>query len=174
MTYGPLVWFLPDNGKQFAARFIQHVCQILAVENFFTITYHPHCNSQTERSERTILRALCHYVADHLKDCASHIDILTYSYSNQVHRATKCVPLELDLSRASQPFALAPQHVEGTSPSALHYLLWWKQWLQTLLDRAGHYLRKAQDEYRCDFDKSVRVPAQNTNPGPLVFVRWEC
>lgn len=133
--------------------------------NLFTTTYHPQCNGQTKRSNRAILQALRHYIADHPKDWNLYSDILDYAYNTQVHRATKCAPFELVLFRAQQPLAVAPRPTERPSASATHQLLRWRQWLKCLLDRICPGMRKAQEKYRCDFNKRGRVPAKHIRSG---------
>lgn len=63
-VYGPRVHLLPDNGKQFIAKFFQDVFRILGIKNVFIATYYPQRNRQAERFNRTILQALCHYTAE--------------------------------------------------------------------------------------------------------------
>ena len=48
-SYGPPECFISDNGKQFAAKFFQAVCELLGISNVFTSTYHPRTNGQMER-----------------------------------------------------------------------------------------------------------------------------
>ena len=79
LVYGPPALLLSDNVGQFTARFFQDVCRIIGVKNPFTTTYHPQCNGQVERLNRTILAALRHYVADHPKNWDLFTDALTYA-----------------------------------------------------------------------------------------------
>ncbi|MEM6905061.1 MAG: hypothetical protein AAF568_04140, partial [Pseudomonadota bacterium] len=67
-NYGPPDTLLADNGKCFASKFFQSVCQILNVKNQFTTTYHPQTNGQVERFNRTLKAALKAYLDDHPND----------------------------------------------------------------------------------------------------------
>ena len=67
-VYGPPLTVLSDNGPQFAAKLFIDICRIIGAKNVFTTTYHPQCNGQVERFNRTIINALRHYVADHPKE----------------------------------------------------------------------------------------------------------
>ncbi len=107
--YGPPVSLLSDSGKQFTAKFFQHVCLILGVENLLTTSYHPQCNGQVERFNRTILDALRHYVADHPHDWDLFSDPVAFAYNTQVHRVTKFSPFELVLSRPPNSLAIQAQ-----------------------------------------------------------------
>lgn len=170
LTFGLPQWLLSYNGKQFTARFFQPVCKILGVASFFTNTFHPQCNGQTERSNRTLLQALRHYDADHPRDCDLYADIFTYADSIHVYRATKCIPFDLILLRDPQVLAEASKSNVKTLHSASHFLLCCKEWLQCLLDRTSPDLRKAQGRHRRAFNKRVLVPVQRIQLGSLALV----
>ena len=67
-AYGPPEAVISDNGKQFAAKFLQAVCGLLGISNVFTSTYHPQTNGQVERYNRKILAMLRNYVNEHQSD----------------------------------------------------------------------------------------------------------
>ena len=108
-VYGPTVYLLSDNAKQFNAKFFQKVCRILGIKNVFTTTYHPQTNGQTERFNRTILAALHPYTAEHPKDWDLFTDALTHGYHTQVHSSTQVAPFELVLSRKPPPLVIQAQ-----------------------------------------------------------------
>ena len=95
LVYGPPALLLSDNGGKFPARFFQDVCRIIGIKNLFITTYHPQCNGQVERFNRTILAALRHYVADHPKNWDLFTDALTYAYNTQVLSSTGVAPFEV-------------------------------------------------------------------------------
>jgi Integrase zinc binding domain/Integrase core domain/RNase H-like domain found in reverse transcriptase len=63
----PLI-LLSDNGAQFVAKFFQAICTTLGVKQLFTSAYHPQCNGQTERFNRTVLGMLVYYVSKQQDD----------------------------------------------------------------------------------------------------------
>ena len=126
-TYSPPVYLLSDNGPQFTARLFQDICRILEIENLFVTTYHPQCNEQVERFNRTILAALRHYVADHPKDGDLFTNALTYAYNTQTHRGTKSSPFELVLSRPPSPLALQSQPAISQLSKSAHSHSKWKR-----------------------------------------------
>ena len=95
-SYGPPECVISDNGKQFAAKFFQAVCELLGISNVFTSTYHPQTNGQVERYNRTILAMLRNYVNEHQNDWDEFASVLTYAYNNHVieaqgqHNSTWC------------------------------------------------------------------------------------
>ena len=173
MVYGPPLWLLSDNGKQFTARFFQHVCRILGIENLFTTTYHPQCNGQVERFNRTILAGLRHFIGDHPKEWDMYSDSLTYAYNTQVHRSTNCSPFELVLSRAPPPLAIAPMPQGTLGESPKQYYMKWKLWLQHLISGAGAQLKDTQRRYQRNFNSRLRLPKSTLKPGAYVFIRKE-
>ena len=104
-SYGPPECVISDNGKQFAAKFFQAVCELLGM-NVFTSTYHPQTNGQVERYNRTILAMLCNYVNENQNDWDDFASVLTYAYNNHVHRSTGTTPSDLVLSRPPPAFSL--------------------------------------------------------------------
>lgn len=171
--YGPPLWLLSDNGRQFTARSFQHLFQILKVNNMFTKTYHLRCSRQTEKFNHTVLLALCHYVADHPEDWELYTDTLAYAHNTQMHRTTKCAPLGLILFSAPHPLAVAPKPMKKLSASATYYLLRCRQRLEYLLSRTAQKVRKTREKYRRDFNKCIRVLALQIRSGSLFFIGKE-
>lgn len=54
-------------------------------------------NGQVERYNRTILAALCQYLADNPRDGDLYTRALTYAYNCQPHRSLAIEPFELTL-----------------------------------------------------------------------------
>ena len=120
-VYGQKRTLLSDNGPQFAARLFIDICRILGVKNVFTTTYHPQCNEQVERFNRTIINALRHYVADQPKDWDLFTDALTFAYNTQVHSSTGVSPFELVLSRRPPTLSLQAEPDIDAARTAREY-----------------------------------------------------
>ena len=173
LIYGPPIWLLSDNGKQFTARFFQNVCRILGVENLFTTTYHPQTNGQVERFNRTIISGLRNYIADHPKDWDLYTDMLTYAYNTQVHRITNHAPFELVLSRSPQALVMPPKSVGIPDDTPTLYYQRWRSWLETTISAARSSLAKGQKKYQRNFNARTRIPRNTLGVGSFVFVRKE-
>ena len=149
-VYGPPVDLLSDNGKQFASRLFQEVCRILGVKNRFTSTYHPQCNGQVERFNRTLLSAIRHYVGDHPKEWDLFTDALTFAYNTQTHATTGLSPFELILSKPPRAITMETlPTLRGESPSSYHQR--WLQRLRALMDSASGALKTTQERYKRNF-----------------------
>jgi transposase InsO family protein len=108
-VYGAPRLLLSDNGTQFNSKFFQACCQILGIHQKFTTAYHPQCNGQVERFNRTILSQLRKYIGEHQNDWDLFNGALTYAYNTQVHTPTGCTPFELILSRPPSTLILQPE-----------------------------------------------------------------
>ena len=168
-VYGTPIWVLSDNGPQFAAKFFQDVCRILGAKNLFTSTYHPQCNGKVERFNRTMLAALRTYVADHPRDWDFFTDAITFAYNTYVHRSTKVAPFDLELSRPQPTLNLKIEPGIVTTINAKQFPNRWKKWLKGLISAAKTEMDKTQQRYKRNFDKSVRLPAQDLQKGRFVF-----
>ena len=170
LVYGPPADLLSDNGSQFASRLFISICRILGVKNKFTTTYHPQCNGQVERFNRTVLQALRHYVADHPKDWDLFTDALTYAYNTQVHNSTGCTPFELVLSKPPSSLALEALPTLKGEPTSVYHERWTRR-LEALMSTAKRELRKAQKRYQRNFNRRQRLPVRDPKPNGYVFLR---
>ena len=78
------------------------------IKHIPTSTYHPQTSGSIERYRNTLVARLRHYVAQHHRNWDAFILVLTYVYSAQVQRSTKCTQMELFTSRqpsGSLPFS---------------------------------------------------------------------
>lgn len=172
-TYGPPVFLLSDNGAQFTSKFFQAVCKILGISNLFTTTYHPQCNGQVERFNRTILAALRHYIGDNQREWDLYSDPLTFAYNATVHRVTGIAPFKLVLSRSPRPLSLENFQTTAEFSDRSQFQSKFQTTLRALMDTARKNMSIAQDRYKRDFDKRLRRPIQKLVVGNYVFVRKE-
>ena len=141
--YGPPESVLTDNGKQFASRFFQSVCQLLGLSNVYTSAYHPQANGQAERYNRTLQNMLMCFVEEHQDSRDKYATALTYAYNCHVHRTTGTTPSDLILSRPPPAFSLHRSLRDRPEPDS-----WDRHEFLIALDEtiAGAYnrLKKAQ------------------------------
>jgi len=79
IPYGIPEQILSDNGKQFVSKFFAALCAFLGAKLTTTTAYHPQCNGQTERYNKTIIARLRHYVDEHQSDWDEFVQPLTYA-----------------------------------------------------------------------------------------------
>jgi len=66
-AYGIPDSVLTDNGPQFASVYYQGILGLLDIASKYTSPYHPQTNGQVERYNRTLVRQLRCYIAEHQK-----------------------------------------------------------------------------------------------------------
>jgi len=76
-AYGIPDFALTDNGPQFASIYFLGILGFLGIASNYTSPYHPETNGQVERYNRTLVRQVRRYAAEHQKDWDSHPLLLT-------------------------------------------------------------------------------------------------
>jgi transposase InsO family protein len=97
---GPPVILQSDNGKEFVAEVITHICNILNIKIKHGRPRHPQAQGQIERLNQTVGRGFTKLLWDddnHLqrKDWISIIDAFTITYNSTIHRAHGRTPHEV-------------------------------------------------------------------------------
>ncbi|CAN8076125.1 unnamed protein product [Agarophyton chilense] len=146
----------------------------MGVRNVFPTTYHPQCNGQVERFNRTLIAALRHYIVDHPKEWDMFTDTLCYAYNTQVHTSTKTAPFDLVLScnPPALPVAL-DLRTELDAPTPAKYHLKWRNDLKARAEEAAKELSKTRARYKRIYDARRRRRNPAIRVGGHVFVRVE-
>ncbi|CAF1071831.1 unnamed protein product [Brachionus calyciflorus] len=90
---------LSDQGRQFLAALVKEVCEYMKIKKLSTTPYHPECNGQTERFNKTICQILSTYCNDHQSDWDEYLDIALFAYRVSPHETTLKSPFELLFGR---------------------------------------------------------------------------
>ena len=77
---------------KFASVYYQGILGLLGIASNYTSPYHPQTNGQLERYNRTLVRKLRCYIAEHQEEWDSHLSLLTTAYNTQVHASTGDIP----------------------------------------------------------------------------------
>ena len=180
-VYGMPKTLLSDNGTQFSSKFFQACCIELGIKQVFTTAYHPQCNGQVERFNRTILSQLRAYVGEHQNDWDLYHGALTYSYNNQIHSSTGVTPFELVLSRPPPQLAVQlpipvtnkPTDASLTEGGIANGREQFIRRLRGLLPRVRRALDEAGQRYKTDADRKVLKHQVADLAGQRVWVRSE-
>jgi hypothetical protein len=174
--YGAPRLLLSDNGTQFNSKFFQACCQILGIHQKFTTAYHPQCNGQVERFNRTILSQLRKYIGEHQNDWDLFNGALTYAYNTQVHTSTGCTPFELILSRPPSTLILQPEPKQletSTLGQVDNVKTGFLRRLQTLIPQAQAAIARMGQRYQGHAAKSTRKLNDECLVNKQVWVRAE-
>ena len=180
-VYGMPKTLLSDNGTQFSSKFFQACCIELGIKQVFTTAYHPQCNGQVERFNRTIVSQLRAYVGEHQNDWDLYHGALTYSYNNQIHSSTGVTPFELVLSRPPPQLAVQlpipvtnkPTDASLTEGGIANGREQFIRRLRGLLPRVRRALDEAGQRYKTDADRKVLKHQVADLAGQRVWVRSE-
>ena len=105
---GPPVRLISDQGSNFCSDVMDDVYRILGIFKARTTAWHPQCNGQTERVNRTLCDMIAKRVAEGGGDWDQIHRISTYDYNTTPHTVTKMTPFFLLYGREARiPLALA-------------------------------------------------------------------
>jgi transposase InsO family protein len=175
-VYGAPRLLLSDNGTQFNSKFFQACCQILGIHQKFTTAYHPQCNGQVERFNRTILSQIRKYIGEHQNDWDLFNGALTYAYNTQKHTSTGCTPFELILSRPPPTLILQsePTLIQISAPSQVDTVkTGFLRRLRTLIPQAQTAIARSGQRNQAHAAKSTRKVDTECLTDKEVWVRCE-
>ena len=78
---------------------VTELWELLDVHQMKTTAYHPQCNGQTERLNRTLQVMLANYVNENKDDWDEYLPLLQFAYNTAIHTTTKSSPFELMYGR---------------------------------------------------------------------------
>ena len=103
---------LSDQGRNFQADLLNAVWELLDVHKLRTTPYHPECDGETERFNRTLHPMLLALVKDDKDDWDQHLQQLAFAYNTAVHATTGYTPFELVYGRkAKLPIDIFQQNI---------------------------------------------------------------
>jgi len=173
-AYGIPYTVLTDNGPQFASVYYQGILGLLGVALNYTSPYHLQMNGQVERYNRTLVRQLGYYVAEHQAKWDCHLSLLTSAYNTQVHSSTGDIPFAFVSPRRLQRIGIermlrlrqAEERPVDASSAAEQYV----GDLKALIPKVQEHLGKAQAAYKRAFDARAREKNNQLKAGDWVYL----
>ena len=77
-----------DQGRQFEAEVISHICKLLQIEKIRTTPYHPQSDGLVERFNRTLLSMLSTTIDEHPLEWEDHLRKVCFAYNTSVQATT--------------------------------------------------------------------------------------
>ena len=170
-TFGYPDIMLTDQGRNFESELIKEMCARLKIDKRTTSAYHPQCNGQTERFNRTMNSMLAQYVGTSQTDWDQWLPSVLFAYRTAVHESTGFSPYQLLFGRdPKQPIDFSiPAPLSQTVPAFNHsYFSALKRSMESIRDQARSNLRHAQSKQKAYHDQSVT--ADQLAIGDLAFV----
>ena len=79
--FGAPARLLSDRGTGFTSSIIQELCEILGIQQLWTMPYHPQTNGLVERSHQTIMHMIGNLGEDKKADWPSHLAEIVHAYN---------------------------------------------------------------------------------------------
>src|SRR5436190_23794505 len=79
----------------FMSQFWKALHKLLGIEIQASTSYHPQTDGSSERSNKTVIQALCNYVNRRQTDWAKHLIHVETAMNNSVNATTELAPTEL-------------------------------------------------------------------------------
>jgi len=147
------------------------MCVRLGIDKRTTSAYHPQCNGQTERFNRTINDMLSQYVAANQKDWDLWLASVLFAYRSSPHSSTKISPFEMVFGRTpTQPIEFRiPVPTRSEAPKdANDYYSALQKTLASIHTDAAKQLRSAQNAQKQYYNEKAN--AEQFQVGELVLV----
>ncbi|RNA38462.1 Retrovirus-related Pol poly from transposon [Brachionus plicatilis] len=90
---------LSDRGTNFQAELMDQLFELLDIKRLRTSAYHPQCDGETERFNRTLEQMLACYVAYTQNKWDQYLPKLAFAYNTAVHATTGLTPFEVVYER---------------------------------------------------------------------------
>ena len=111
-----------DQGRQFESDLLKEICDIFQIKKARTTPYHPQCDGQVERFNRTLLHMLATTLKGHPFDWEDHLAKVCMAYNTSVDSTTGYSPYFLMFVRKPRlPLDLVYPTVQGKSTSTQEY-----------------------------------------------------
>ncbi|CAF0979314.1 unnamed protein product [Brachionus calyciflorus] len=138
---------LSDQGRNFESNLFKEVLELLDVHKLRTTPYHPQCDGQTERFNRTLISLLRTFVNENQDDWDLLLNKLAFAYRTAVHRATGYTPFEMVYGR--QPKLPIDLFYENCSdPLELD----WAEYVKQMKDRLKQIFETVRKPRQLNFD----------------------
>ena len=157
-----------DQGKQFESKLLKEVCNLLGIRKSRTTPYHPQCDGQVERSNRTLLDMLATTTDKHPFDWEDQLPKVCMAYNTSVHASTGYTPFILMFGRQAR---LPIDLVYGTSTeetSVSEYASSTKRCLEEAYQLVREKLSAAHLLQKAHYDRKVH--GKPFAPGDLVWL----
>ena len=147
-----------DQGRNFESDLIKELCKLMDVKKTRTTVYHPMCNGQTERFNRTLLDMLGTLEHERKRDWKKYLPSLVYAYNATKHESTGYTPFELMFGRKAKLPIDSVFHLDNREDTITSdYVKDLKERLETSHEIANKALQKARQKQKTQYDKKAKA-----------------
>ena len=159
---------LTDQGSNFVGEVFKNTCKLLKITKIQTTAYHPESNGALERSHRTLVEYLRHYIDGDQTDWDAWLPYAMFTYNTTPHTATGYTPHELVYGQQAElPTALrfAPNPTYNYDDYAQEA----KERLRAANETARENLRDAKIRSKVTYDKKTKEIQFNEGDKVLLY-----
>ena len=158
LLFGPPRKFLSDQGPQFTAELLQHLCRLLGISKIFTTPYHPQGDGAAERRFKTLNNSVtaCHHAN---LPWPAVLDSIAYAYNNSYNRMIDAVPFLVFLGRIPKGLSnLQQDDGEGTTITQNARAYGYQAYIRLLQETQTTHkvVSAAQEKMAADHNKQVK------------------
>ena len=154
---------LSDRGKQFVSKITKSIFEGMGSSTVTTTAYHPQCNGQTERFNKTLGQMMKKFVVKECKTWDQGLSQLVFGYNASIHKTTGFTPFYL--CHGYEPYLPADANLKvlrdsfpdvGTFVESLTTNLHnaWKISAENI-EKSGRYNKSIYDQKRKDITYNV-------------------
>ena len=173
---------ISDRDPRFTGAFWRQLHQMLGTRLMMSTANHPQTDGQSERSLRTVLAMIRHYVDELGSDWDEHLWALEFAYNDSVHAVTGFSPFQADLgrdpatsctllARLAERIALAGRKLPPQQRRDLAAAEDFADAMRERLRMARHALIRAQHSQ--ELAEASRPQGMVFAPGDYVFLRQD-
>ena len=145
-----------DQGRQFESKLLQEVCKIFHIKKTRTTPYHPQCDGQVERFNRTLLHMLSTTLKDYPVDWEEQLPKVCMAYNTSIHASTGYSPFYLMFGRKPKlPIDLLYPTKRGCDATVSEYASDLRCSLETAFGHVRHQLQTKHKQRKEYYDKKV-------------------
>ena len=160
-----------DQGKNFESKLFQELCDLSGVQKSHTTAFHPQCDGQVERLNRTLLQMLRTTVQDNPHSWPQRLETLMAAYRMTVHKVTGVTPNMAMLGREVLfPATLIARPPEEASRTAVPFVSNLRDTLREAHERVRQATQSTARTQKRYYDK--RSAGHSFREGQKVWLFW--
>ena len=169
--FGPPVVLHSDQGANFKSTLMHEVCDVMGITKTRTTAYHPQCDGQVERQNRTLQDMLAAFCTKHDNDWDLWIDAAVFAYNTSRQESLQTSPYEIVFGRIPRlPLELELGLPLKDPSTQSEYTQSLRKVFQEVREVARQNLEKARKKQRKNNEERIQT-WRPFAPGETVYLR---
>ena len=170
--FGPPAIIHSDQGRNFESHLMHEICRLMGIHKSRTTAYHPQCDGQVERQNRTLQNILSSFVSQHKDDWDNWVALAVYAYNTSCHESTGFSPYEMVFGRDAR----TPIEIDLGLPlknpcSQSEYTQLVRRALTSIRKTAQLQLDRSRSSQKASHSHSIQKPWSPYIPATSVWLR---